>query len=300
MRRSSGRPRAANRSDVTEVTCEQKVAAPGSARAAVRLLRSARDDYQSGERPRSALTLLDLTRRHPSIASNAWLALAAIQLDEIGVDTARATLRRGFECTSSAEIAIALACLEREALREDSVRSWIRRAFDTPVAWVTPHAVETLVRDAGFDIPATTEETPPPDLIERLANDLVEDESLIRSLVAAASRDERARWPRLLLDAIQACFDRLSNRQMAYEAIGLLAWRLGDLETARDWLARGVREFRWSAPLAMLMTEMPRLTAAESVRWPELADPGSILSGVIARHPTWPDLREARLRLEAA
>jgi len=133
--------------------------------------------------------------------------------------------------------------------------------------------------------------------VDQLAEELIEQPRLIPSLVYAMKLQPKTREATLLRQAIARAaraFD--GQRRMMVTictAMAELALLLGDDDDARRWAHRGLRLDAYHAPLALVLSKVPDD--------PALGEPArEVLARVSSKRPTWPDIKAALIRREAA
>jgi tetratricopeptide (TPR) repeat protein len=132
--------------------------------------------------------------------------------------------------------------------------------------------------------------------VDQLAEELIEQPELIPSLVYAMKLQPKTREATLLRQAIARAaraFDGQRRMVTICTAMAELALLLGDDDDARRWAHRGLKLEPYHAPLALVLSKVPDD--------PALGEPArDVLARVSSKRPTWPDIKAALIRREAA
>ncbi len=132
--------------------------------------------------------------------------------------------------------------------------------------------------------------------VDQLAAELTEQPELIPSLVYAMKLRPTTREATLLRQAIARAaraFDGQRRMATICTAMAELALLLGDDDDARRWAHRGLKIDPYHAPLAMVLAKVPDD--------PYVGEPArEVLARISIKRPTWPDVKAALIRREAA
>ncbi|NBB83788.1 MAG: hypothetical protein GVY28_10325 [Alphaproteobacteria bacterium] len=134
-----------------------------------------------------------------------------------------------------------------------------------------------------------------PDLVNALAEQLIGNLDLVRTLVVAQQCSPRPARIQLLRRALLRIVDRVDDATAVIEALAGLAELAGDANDARRWARRGLRQPPYSAPLALLLDRL-----GEQAHSTQGAPVAGVLHRLAREHPDWPDVQRALvLRLHA-
>jgi len=261
----------------------------------------------AGRRVEAQLDLTDWSKRS-CCPMDARLLLCLLQLEGGERLSAVNSLNRNLVQIDDPRTIQAFILIHLERGDEAAAQRWAQRLRRLAVNWTDRPMVAAWLASVGLDAGDRAAE-PPDALVEQLALELLACESAVVSLEAAARYDRSRPRALLLLRALESAFDRLEAPVPACEAMARLALTLDDPTAARRWIDAGLRINPLGAPLAILLAQLPAADeiADESNRGetiihfrPRRREQIEALDVVIAAHPDWTDLRQARRRLEAA
>ncbi len=260
----------------------------------------------AGRRVEAQLDLVEWSKRS-CCPMDARLMLALLQIDDGDRARAIATLNRNLAQIDDPRTIQAIILIQLERGDAAEAQRWAQRLQSLAINWTDRPAVSAWLTAMG--LPCVDASAEPPDaLVEQLALELLACESVIASLEAAARYDRSQPRALLLLRALESAFDRLEAPGSACEAMARLALTLDDTATARRWIDAGLRINPLSAPLAILLAELPAADEALAKQGrtvdvhilPRRSEQIEALDLVIRAHPDWNDVRQIRRRLEAA
>lgn len=239
---------------------------------------------QAGRRLAAELQLREWSR-DPQCPSEARALLAWLELEKEDAAAARRVLTPNLRHGPDA-----LTC---QMLLLMDIAEQLPRATRQAVAYLShafshdPHIARWL---DSFQIAPQIEQLEAPlELIERLADQLVQRPHVIRTLVVAQQHRPSLGRIDLLRRAIIRIVDRLAEPIVAIEALARLAHIAGDIDEARRWTRRGLKLEPYSASLALLLDQLADADDADDVSPRPLA----VLRRAAAARPGYGDLRRA-------
>ncbi|MBL1218756.1 MAG: hypothetical protein D8M59_14835 [Planctomycetes bacterium] len=182
--------------------------------------------------------------------------LALMEADEGRRDAALAAFRRNIDQIDDACSIKGLLLMSAEAGMTELANQWAERLAQTPCAWISHPHLESILEQFGYRHRPAEYGPPPAILVERLSVELLGDESLIPSLIAAAEAEPDASTCRLLESAIQRALPNLEDHVTALESLARLAMLSGNERQAYSWIVKGLDADPKSVPLAMLLADL--------------------------------------------
>lgn len=181
--------------------------------------------------------------------------LALMEAEEGRRDLALAAFRRNVDLIDDACSIKGLLLMSAEAGMPELADQWAQRLVQTPCAWLSNDHLNSILEQFGYRHRPTEFGAPPAPLVHRLSIELLGDEDLIPSLVAAAEAEPDMPTCRLLERALETALPNLENQTQALEALARLAMLSGNHRQAHAWIVKGLTAEPLSVPLALLLAE---------------------------------------------
>lgn len=239
---------------------------------------------QAGRRLQAELQLRKWNR-DPQCPSEGRALLAWLELEKENAAAARRVLTPNLRHGPDA-----LTC---QMLLMMDIAEQLPRATRKAVAYLShafchdPHIARWL--DSFHIAPKIDHLEAPLELIERLAEQLLERPHMIRSLIVAQQHRPSLGRIDLLRRALVRIVDRLAEPVIAVESLARLAHIAGDIDEARRWTRHGLKLEPYSASLALLLDQLADADQADDVS----PRPLQVLRRAVAAKPQYSDLRRA-------
>lgn len=152
--------------------------------------------------------------------------------------------------------------------RPEQARTWSARLSATCAQTDAAPTTDVMLR--SLDLPGIAQTDEPSDLhVQTLAAELLANEDVIPSLVAAQQLQPDIGAARFLASAIEQALGDLETPSAGYEALARLSVVLDDHDAALDWVRRGIELCPMSAGLVRLSHELCKPPEAQL---PEIDD----------------------------
>lgn len=149
--------------------------------------------------------------------------------------------------------ALAALCIASD--RPEQARTWAARLSATCSQTDAAPGIDVVLR--SLELPGIAETNEPSDLhVQTLAAELLANEDVIPSLVAAQQLQPELSAARLLAAAVEQSLGDLETPSAGYEALARLSLVLDDRDAALDWVRRGIELCPMSAGLVRLSHEL--------------------------------------------
>jgi len=198
----------------------------------------------TGRKPEALLDLYDWSR-DPECPGEAVALLALLAQDDGDHEMAQRLLTRtcGHECSSGC--ASFLQAITFQSIGRIDIARQIARA--TP-RYTDQLARLGLVEHSEHDV----------DRVAVLANELIQNESILKSLVAALGTQPDCHYLILLAHALERVESKAADRASVIESLATLYLLAGRIREARQWVLRGIRDYPRRASLMLLLLRLPQ------------------------------------------
>lgn len=197
----------------------------------------------TGRKPEARLDLYDWSR-DSDCPDEAMTLLALLAQDDGDRNMAQPLLTRtrGHECPS--EFASFLRAITLQSINRIDIARQIAR---TILQYADQLGRLGLIEHSEHDF----------DRVAVLADELIQNEPILKSLVVALRTQPDRHYLMLLAHALERAESKVADRASVIESLATLYLLAGRIRDARQWILRGIRDYPRRASLMLLLLRLP-------------------------------------------